>query len=275
MSRTTASLLLLLLLAVAGVAWVILGGGDAFRDEVAPDVLERSDIDVLPPPLAGEDAPRLAGSNDAVDPRRRRKPLWPVLPTDLIPRGAIDVLPVYEDETPVPVNDVRVRLVREGSSFYANPLGVPNYETGVWRFDQVVVGWLRVLVVGDHIRETKARAQVSKGQTEKVTVVVQRAGAIAYEAELYSGERPEKITLELRHPETGRPLNVYWEMRAADAHASARKATRVDLGAEGVVFPVPPGRWVLHATSPAGEVDQVDLEVVAGETAKAEIKLRK
>ena len=275
MSRTSAFLLLLLLLAVAGVAWVFLAGGGALRDQIAPDDLERPVVDRRPPLLAVDDAPALTGSGRAVDPKRRRKPLWPVLPTDRIPRGALEVLPVYEDETPVAVNDVRIRLVREGSSFYAPPLDVPDYDTGVRRFDKVVIGWVRVVVVGDHIRETTARAQISKGQTEKLTVVVERAGAVAFEAELYSGEKPETMRLELRDPETDLPLDVYWEMRSPDAHGSARKATRVDIGAAGVIFPVPPGRWILHATSAAGEIDQVDLEVVAGKTARAEIKLRK
>ena len=64
-------------------------------------------------------------------------------------------------------------------------------------------------------------------------------------------------------------------MRSPEAHASPRKATRVDIGSEGVIFPVPPGRWILHATSTEGEIDQVDLEVEVGKTAQAEIKLRK
>ena len=274
MPRTTAFLLLLLLLAAAGAAWVLLAGGDALRDELAPEQVDRGEGDVVPPPLVDEPTPRLSGSRRGPDDRRRR-PLWPVLPTDRIPRGSLDVLPVYEDETPVPATDVRVRLVREGSAFYAPPLGVPDYESSVWHFEHVVVGWLRVVVVGDHVQETTVRALVSKGRTEKVTVAVRPAGAIAYEAELYSGERPETVTLELRHFETKRPLEAYWEMRAEEAHASARKASRIDIGAEGVIFPVPPGRWILHATSAAGETDQVDLEVVAGETTKAEIKLRR
>jgi hypothetical protein len=274
MSRTSAFLLLLLLLAAAGIVWVLFAGGDALRDEIAPEALDPTDL-AVPPPLVDERGPGLAGSRDAGDVTRRRKPLWPVLPTDRIPRGAIEVRPVYEDETPVAVNDARVRLDREGSTFYAQPGGVPDYDTGIWRFDEVVVGWLQVVVVGDYVLEATARAQVSKGQTEEVTVVVRRAGAIAYEAELYSGERPELITLELRHPETKKALDVYWEVRAPDAYASARKATRVVQGPEGVVFPIPPGRWILHATSAAGEIDQVDLEIRAGETARASIKLRR
>ena len=168
-----------------------------------------------------------------------------------------------------------MRLEREGSAFYSPPLGMPDYDTGVWRFDKVVVGWVRVLVVGDHILETKARVRVTKSQTERVDVVVKRGGAIAYEVEMYSGERPENVALELRHPESKRPLNVYWQMRSPDRHSSARKATQARMGPQGIVFSVPPGRWVLHVTSDEGEIDEVDVEVVAGETAKAEVKLRK
>ena len=275
MSRTSAFLLLLLLLAVAGAAWVLLGGADALRDEIAPEPVDRTDLDTPAPPLVDERLPVLSGTRGAADPGRRRKPLWPVLPSDRIPRGSLEVLPVYEDETPVDAGDVRIRLEREGSSFYATTLGLPDRETGVWRFDGVIVGWLRVIVVGDHVRETTVRAQVSKGQVEAVRVVVQRAGAIAFQAELYSGERPEQITLELRHPETQQPLEVYWAMRSPEAHSSPRKATRVDIGAAGVIFPVPPGRWILHAMSAAGEVDQVDLQVEAGKTVQAEVKLRR
>lgn len=275
MSRTSAFLLLPLLLAVAGIAWVFFGGGGALpgEDEGAPEE-ERSVAEPSPPPLLEVRGPGLAGSGAALDPTRRRKPLWPILPTNLIPRGTIEVLPVYEDETPVDADDVRVSLERE-PAFYSGSIGVRDRETGVWRFDKVVIGWLRVIVVGDHVCETTVRAQVSKGQVAKVVVVVQRAGAIAYQAQLYSGERPEQITLELRDPETKQPLEVFWAMRAPDAHSSPRKATRVDIGAEGVIFPVPPGRWILHATSAEGEIDQVDVAVEVGKTVQAEIQLRK
>lgn len=265
-------LVLLLLLALAGVAWVLFAGDDAIHDEDAFEDLSRPEEALPAPPLVRE-APALAGSRAA--PTRRRKPRWPVLPTNQIPRGSLDVRLVYEDETPVAANDVRVRLEREGSAFYSPPLGVPDYDTGIWRFDKVVVGWVRVIVVGDHILEAKARARVNTRETEKVELAVKRAGAIAYEVEMYSGERPENVALELRHPETKRPLNVYWQMRTPDRHSSPHRATQVRLGPEGVVFPVPPGRWVLRATSDEGEIDDVDVEVVVGETVKAEVKLRK
>jgi len=273
MSRTSAFLLLLVLLAVAGIAWVFLAGADRLRDEIAPDEVER--VAVEDPAEALRDEPGLAGFPEAQGSGRRRRTRWPVLPSDRIPRGVLDVLPVYPDETPVDVREVTVRLEREGSSFYAPPLGVPNYDTGVWRFDHVVIGWVRVVVVGDHVAETVARAQVAKGRTETIRVEVERAGAIAFEATLYSGERPERMTLELRDPETKQPRAVWWAVRSAEAHASPRRAARVDIGPEGILYPVPPGRWILYAESPAGEVDPVDVEVVAGETAKAAIQLRR
>jgi hypothetical protein len=268
-------LLLLVVLAFGAVVWLVLLGGSVTGDDDGSDIGRAGpSAPDAAPPLREDPQPGLEGTGEANDGRRRR-PLWPVLPTDKIPRGNLTVTPVDADGNALDKANVTIRLEREGAEFASPPLAQPDYETGAWRFEKVVIGWVKVIAFGDHIEESRARANIEAGRTNEVKVTCRPSGMIRYTAKLYSGEAPEKIALKLLHPRTKRPATAYWEVRQAETHAAVRRAAQVVQGPQGVVFGMPAGKWILHATSEEDEIDQQEVEVRPGETTEVEVLLRK
>jgi hypothetical protein len=205
----------------------------------------------------------------------RRGPEWPVLPTDAIPRGTLEVLPLMPDGKPWPTADVRLRLDREGAAFWSTPLGSPDPETGVWTFRDLPIGRLRVTVVGAQVVETTKPAEVRTGVTDRVEVFADRGASVLYAATLYSGERPASFRLEVLAAERRTPVRAWFEGRGPDHYTTAQPSTGGSVRAVGRVFGLAPGRYVLRATSLEGEIDEVEVTLAAGESREVEIQLRK
>ena len=141
-------LLLVLLLALGGVIYLVQFSGSPPCGCEAPIADAPGDTPGAAPPLREDPTTELAGTGDAGRSPTRR-PTWPVIPSDQIPRGDLDVLPLDAEGNFIHPSKVTIRLEREGSEFFAPPGAVPDYETGVWHFKKVVIGWVQVIVFGE------------------------------------------------------------------------------------------------------------------------------
>jgi hypothetical protein len=264
--------LLAALVVGAGFAWVLLSGdhpavddGDAPRIERAPPATSPPPSD-LPPVSPGS----LAGGGEETRPKP--KPVEPEGPVR-IPMGGLYVTPIQPDGKPWLPSEARVFVepVREG--LWAVPTGVPDAQSGTWRFDRIPAGPVRIRVGGDHVVDAYDEVTVLAGQTKELTLTADRGGAVAYKVVLYSGEEPPEVTLTLLDVDR-KPVPVWWQVRKTNMLTTPRRLASVTQAAQGVAFGVRPGRYTLRAKSPAEEFDEAEVEVKPGETVEAEIRLR-
>ncbi|MFV1958713.1 MAG: hypothetical protein ACC662_04800, partial [Planctomycetota bacterium] len=208
--------LLLLLPAPALIAWIVWPGpAPAPEDDmrVAPPSAEAPTSPLPPREEAPAAQPALDGTGSAADVEagRRTKPKWPVVPSDRIPRGGLDVLVLGPDERPYAGSEISVRLVRLGAAFWAPPLPVVDPDTQVHAFRNVPFGKVRVRVLGDHVVETTREAEVPNGGIGEVEVFADRAGAVHYRASLPDGSQPARVTLALRSTPTRKPVEARFQ----------------------------------------------------------------
>ncbi len=194
------------------------------------------------------------------------EPEWPVVPSDQIPVGTLEVLPLGPDLEPLPTTDVIVHLERLGAAFWSPPLGVPDPDTGVWTFQRVPYGKVQVHAWGDHVADGAKGADVKADRTERVEIVLDRAGAVAFRATLPGDEAPETVRVRLLSARTNAPVAVHFQTRRPDLLTVDVKATEATLGSEGLLFAVPPGRYVLEGVSPGGDEARTDVDVTLGKT---------
>jgi hypothetical protein len=69
-------------------------------------------------------------------------------------------------------------------------------------------------------------------------------------------------------------VRVGWQLRGPRALGEPRAGTEVVLGAEGVAFGIPPGRYRLRAKSPGEDVEEHEVSVEAGRTASVSLVFR-
>ena len=79
------------------------------------------------------------------------------------------------------------------------------------------------------------------------------------------------MALTLRRKDQQQPIPAWYH----PSNGSARRARKVDVGADGRIEALTPGAYVLRAESLEQEVDVQEVEVRPGETTTVEIKLRK
>lgn len=265
--------LLVFLAAVAGVIWLALGSGDGAHDAPGLEATSRVGGDGEAPALRTETGRSLRGTTPRTDPATPRTRRWPVVPSDEIPRGGLEVVVLGPDLEPVPAKGLKVHLERIGAAFWGPPLGVPDPDTHVWSFRNVVWGRVRVHVTGDHVVDATREADVPKNAVERVEIAVDRGGAIYYRAKLLDGKPPSSVTLKLVSARTKKTVEARYQARGIDL-TQDRRAKEITQAAEGIVFGIRPGRYVLHATSAEGDTDQVAVKVEAGKTEEVEFSLR-
>ena len=266
------ALLLVPALAATVAALLLLSGGPA--DEEVPPLAPGGREAPAPPPPRRDPPARgsLEGPGEAS--ARPPGPAWPVVPSDRIPRGSLEVLPAGPDGTPVSPDGVDVALERLGAGFWTEPLGQRDLATGVWTFKDLPYGRVRVRVLGEHVLEAVREADVPAGASARVEVPCERGGAIAYRASLESGGAPASVRLRLRPAGSKTPLAVLRRLDPNVRLVRAVRAPEADQGAEGLLFGIPPGRYELDATSAEGATQTQVVEVQAGATVVLELLFR-
>lgn len=257
------------LAAVLWLAWPRGAGPDPTGPLLEP-ALPATPGESPPPPLAPAAVLAPAPGAASTPPG----PTWPVLPTDQIPRGGLDVTVLAPDGTPYPLEGVQVRLVRQGSDFYAEPLALPDASRKVFAFQGVPYGKVTVQVWGDHVQHATREADVPEGRTNAVEVFADRAGAIRYKAVLPDDTRPATVTLRLLPRRSRQALLVHFQTRLPDHLTSDVRATEATLPPEGIVFAVPPGSYRLVGTSAEGATTEVEVEVAENATSDVELFFR-
>jgi hypothetical protein len=198
-----------------------------------------------------------------------------------VPRGALEVVVVDENDAPLPLEAVNVEVGPGPAArpWLATPLLVGDADTKSWRSDEIPAGPVDVRVTGDHVLPKTLTVKVSAAGDEvklpagPLQVKVQRAGAIAYAVKLSDGTVPAHVTLTLLDARE-RPLTVGYQARSETEMSTRRIGTKATQGPEGVVFGVPAGRYTLRATSPADETLDTFVDVLAGETVTVAISIR-
>jgi hypothetical protein len=196
------------------------------------------------------------------------------VPLDRIPRG--ELLVQVTDPAGAKVPSSRVRVLVEGGErgIWPPPVGVADPKTGVWRFDRLPAGRARVVVTGDHVRETSAEVQIAAGQATEATVALEPAGALTWSAALYNGEAPEKVTVALLDA-SGKGVVVWWQVRSAKVLSEPRRGVEVTLpAAEGIAYGIPAGTYRLRGKSPGDDVDEQEVTVEPGATASVRLTFR-
>ncbi len=226
----------------------------------------------VPAPISPEPAgPALAGR--PVDPAARG-PEWPVVPSDSIPRGGLDVAVLEPDGTPFPLAGVNLKLVRQGADFWAEPIPRRDEDHKVFSYRNLVWGKVTVHVWGDHIVHATREADVPNGEVQRVEVFADRGGSVHWRGTLPDEKAPESVTVTLLDAKTKRPVAVHHQTRLADALTNDVRTATVTLPPDGWAFAIPPGDYVLHATSKEGDTEDVPVHVAIDETSEVEIPFR-
>ena len=267
------SLLLLVVLLAGLLLWAFWPKAPAPIE--APPLLGPSVAETAPSPSRPEDraaleATELRGRPGAGE-TRRRGPKWPVLASDKIPRGGLEVSPIGPDMKVLSPDTLHLRLERVGAAFWSAPLGVPDAETGVWTFRNVPFGKVVVHVWGDHALHVEKEADVLAGKTEQVEVFLDRAGAVAYKALLPDDKEPETVRVRLLSARTRRPILAHFQTRRATTLTSDLRATEAVLGGEGLVFAVPAGHYILEGRSAEGDETTKEVDIEIGKTTEVEL----
>ncbi|MHC5012549.1 MAG: hypothetical protein ACYTG6_16655, partial [Planctomycetota bacterium] len=192
-----------------------------------------------------------------------------------LPRGEIKVTPRDPNGEFLSPKSLAVHIEGAPRPFHIAPTGLPDYETGTWHFRRVIAGAVKIRVTGRHLAETIVDADVPPNGVVEVDVEVAPAGALSYSVVLYSGEQPETVTLTLLDHGSGEPVRVGYQALSAESMSAERLTKEITLGPEGIVFGIRPGRYLLRATSPEGELEEADVEVEAGKTLPVEIRIRR
>lgn len=220
-----------------------------------------------------DDAPLLEGTGRPGE-AKSGGPTWPVIPTDRIPRGGLDVFVYGPDMQLLPPGAVDVTLERLGAPLWAEPLPRRDPETGAHRFSDQPFGKVVVHAVGPHVLATEKEAEIPLGGVATVELFADRGGAIHYQARLPDDTAPAWVKLELRSGRSNEPVRVVYQTQSKERHGPPRAGSSQVVGPEGFVHAIPPGRYILHATSAEGAVEEVPVTVEATKTLEVLIPLR-
>lgn len=262
-----------LLAAVALATYVVWPPGDHAYDGSAfegdDDERERGDA-----ALREEgDLPTLEGTGRPGD-ATSKGPKWPVIASDRIPRGGLDVFVYGPDLELLPPGSVNVTLDRVGTPFWADPLPREDAQTGAYRFRNQPFGKVIVRAVGRYVLETEKPAEIPLGGVGKVELFADRGGAIHYRALLADETAPAWVKLELRSGRSNKPVRVVYQTQSKTQHGPPLAGMSRVVGPVGFVQAIPPGRYLLHATSAEGAVEEVPVTIEAAKTEEVLIPLR-
>ncbi|MDJ0521213.1 MAG: hypothetical protein QNJ90_03985 [Planctomycetota bacterium] len=268
--RNALPILLIVLAAAAG--WWLLTGAD---DELPP--LETSSGDQ---PSDGTDPGAMKAKGPeglaakGTDPTKRRKPYRPLPDPRTLPKGSLVITMLGPDLKALDSGSLRVFIEPRTPALWRTKLPLYEKSSRTWRAKNVVAGPVRVRISGDHVVRRSVDAVVKRDRESTLSVTLDLAGAIRYDVIAYDKTRPEKVKLTL-YDFQDRPVRAWYQERTSRRMTTPQEFQTAEIGPEGVVFGILPGRYRLRVVSPAEEWDDAEVDVVAGKTAKVSLEVRR
>ena len=238
---------LLLLLAVGGVLWLLIGGETSRAPEAGLEVEESMVGESTPDDMEADAAADLEGGARK-EPEGVDEPIEGELPEapDLSVGGlTLRVTDRFGD-----------LLDREGVSariLYVNRpdrpaiAGVAGEEGSLFGFRKLPLGAVRVHVGGDLVIAGMVNATIQGGVTARRTLAVKRAGALQYDVQYPDRSHPKEVRLSLVD-EQGKPVSAWYRQhKQGEERARPQRGRTVRVPSEGVVYGLPEGTYTLKA----------------------------
>jgi hypothetical protein len=263
--------LLLILLAVGLGYWLVAGSDEERALDFETDM--EGDLTVPPPRQVHLEMTPAAMAAASKRKKEAGKTWQPTDPRKL-PKGVLILQPIGPDGKPLAIPTLRLFATPHGQR---NDKLATRYDekTGAWRFERVIAGPVHVRIFGDHIVGRTLKATVIANTETVQEVPLELAGAVKYDVITYAKTRPKRVRMELFDAHN-RPTSGYFQERMLYRSNTAREAKQVEVGPEGVVFGLRPGRYRLKVTNlESEEWDEAELQVKAGTTAPVTLEVRR
>lgn len=256
------------LLAVALSAWLLLAGGeDQDPTPVRPPV-ERETRPAPAPEVPAPPAPAPAPASVEAPPPPPPPPPEPARPpresltaeeVKNLPRGGVVVQVTDPAGDLLPIDAVTVRAEPIGTRDFARRLPLRDPERREHRFEDLLVGRVRVLVGGEGFRDEVVEADVVDGEPQKVVVQLRRGASLEYRVvgDIDDLARRAKVSLLDR---SRREAEV-WGRMSDGGSSTPHRGTALELGPKGRLWGFAPGRYILRLTVPGK--DALEQEFVA------------
>lgn len=221
------------------------------------------------PGMKVDDAGLTGHGTGAVKPKRRsHSPFKPYTPRT----GTLEIRPLGLEDQVVSADDCTVSLERVKPATPMGKLGHRDRKTGVWRFEKVAIGRVRVVITGDHLITTRKVVKVRENSVTYYDVLTEPGALIRFSAKRIDGTVPKKATFELLDS-SGKPTSVYWQVRGTRHYSSPTRTASFTQHPEGVAFSVPAGVYTLRARTEDEFDGAVDVTVAAGDTSEVALEL--
>ena len=269
--RNAVPLLLILLAAGLGY-WLVTAAEDDLPPIGAEPAIEPSPR-AEPAPLDGAPLEAEGLTVKGTQPAPKHRPIV-VLDPRTAPKGNLDVRILGPDLKPLDAGALQVYVDPVAGALWHTRQGLYDKLKQAWRFENVVAGAVRVRIQGDHVIGRTVDAVVQAGRDNDLPVALDRGGAIQYDVIAYDKTRPDPVRLTLVDYR-GKPVVAWYEERSSSRMTTPKAFETAEIGPEGVVTRILPGRYRLRVVSPAEEGDEAEVDVVAGETAKVSLEVRR
>ncbi len=269
--RNTVPIVLILLAAAAG--WWLLAGADTELD--TPTYESDGELGTS---ARGEglQARQLEAEGLSVKGRERSPKRKHIVVPDprTLPKGDLQVTLRGPDLSALDSGAMQVFI--EPASYAAWRTRLPLYDKDErrWVAKGVVAGPVRVRVQGDHIIGRSVTTVVKRDRDNELFVDVDLAGAIQYDVIAYDKKRPPKVKLTL-YDYRDQPVSAWYQERTSRRLTSPKTYATAEIGPEGVVFGILPGRYRLRVVSAFEEYDEAEVDIVAGKTARVSLVVRR
>ncbi len=262
---------LLILLAAAAGLWLLFGAAD---DEGSGAYDAGPAEEIGPPDLATATPFEADGLKTKGRVIKKKRAVYQPADPRTLPKGNLVITMLGPDLKPIEASALRVYVDPGKNSTWHTKQGLWEPEKKVWRFTDVVAGQVNVRVQGDHIVARTLQTVVKKERDNELSITLDLAGSIRYDVMKYDKKRPEKVQLTLFDWED-KPVEVWYQERTSRRLTTPVPRKTVEIGPEGVVFGILPGRYKLRVVSVFEEWDEAKVDIVAGKTAEVSLEVRR
>lgn len=269
----------LILLAAGALGWWLAAGGGEAPDPALPP----------PGPEAPAPVPEPRPEPGAPPPERVVRPPEPAPPTPppegeaparsltpeeirALPRGELIVRVVNAQGDVRPASGVKVRVERKGQADWVTRLPERDPERAIFHFRDLLAGDFEVTILGEEVAETRRRVRVSAGAGSEVAIPVEDGAWASYVIERQGEGGVADATLRVLDA-AGTPVEAWFEGTGQHLR-TARKARSARLGAEGRVYGLKPGRYVLEAAIQDGDTTREAFVAEVGRPAQVTLRAR-
>lgn len=269
--RNALPILLILLAAAAG--WWLLSGAE---DELPPlEVGGESELG----PAPDAESLKATGSGDLTVRGRTPKKGRAAIPAPpdprTLPRGALVVTVLGPDLQPLKsAGTLRVYIEPATRAMWRTRLPIYDKKMRTWRLADAVAGPVQVRIEGDHIVKRTVQTVVKRDRENELSVTLDLAGAIQYDVIAYDKTRPDPVKLTL-YDFRSKPVRAWYQERTSRRLTTPKEFETAEIGPEGVIYGILPGRYRLRVVSSFEEYDEAEVDIVAGQTAKVSLEVRR